>query len=210
MNERTGNGTAGGTAEALIAAGRRLFARDGYDGASVRAITAEAGANLGAITYHFGSKRELYDRVLASLVTPLAGRVQAMAAGPGTALERAGAVVRTVFGYLADNPDMPRLMMQELVLGGVPSPALGEPMGRVHGALQQLIREGQERGEVRSGDPAVLGVFIMSVPLHLTVVQVPLRHFAGVGLTGEAREQAIGYAESFVRSGLSAAGEREP
>jgi len=44
-----------GTPEALIAAGRALFTERGYDAASVRAITAAAGVNLGAITYHFGS-----------------------------------------------------------------------------------------------------------------------------------------------------------
>jgi AcrR family transcriptional regulator len=52
------------TAETLVETARAVFARYGYDGASVRAITAEAGANLAAITYHFGSKRELYDRVV--------------------------------------------------------------------------------------------------------------------------------------------------
>jgi AcrR family transcriptional regulator len=53
-----------GTAAALLEAGRVLFAERGYEGASVRAITAHACANLGAITYHFGSKRDLYDRVV--------------------------------------------------------------------------------------------------------------------------------------------------
>ena len=48
------------TPAALIHAARPIFATHGFDGASVRAITTAAGANLGAITYHFGSKRDLY------------------------------------------------------------------------------------------------------------------------------------------------------
>ncbi|HSG82026.1 MAG TPA: helix-turn-helix domain-containing protein, partial [Gemmatimonadota bacterium] len=54
------------TAEALLRAAHHLFARFGYDGTSVRAITREAGSNLGAVTYHFGSKEALYDSVLVA------------------------------------------------------------------------------------------------------------------------------------------------
>lgn len=197
-----------GTAETLIDAARRLFAAHGYEGTSVRAITAEAGANLGAITYHFGSKRELYDRVVGSIVSPLAERVEAVVRGSGPVLDRVEAVVRTYFRYLAENPDMPRLMMQELVLGGVPSAAVGGPLSRVHGALHGLIREGQATGEVRRGEAAVLAVFIVSVPVHLAVVQAPLRAFIGVDLErGAVRERTIEHAARFVRAGLSAAGE---
>src|SRR5687767_5796966 len=195
-----------GTADTLVDVARRLFAELGYEGTSVRAITAEAGANLGAITYHFGSKRELYDRVVGSVVAPLAERVEAVVRARGSVLDRVEAVVRTYFTYLAENPDMPRLMMQELVLGGVPSAAVGGPLSRVHGALRGLIAEGQASGEVRAGEAGVLAVFIISIPVHLAVVQVPLRAFTGVDLRqADARERAIGYASGFVRAGLAAA-----
>ena len=75
------------TASNLIAAGRRLFARHGYDGSSVRAITEDAGANLGAITYHFGSKRGLYDAVVATCLTPFADRVADIGGAPGAPIE---------------------------------------------------------------------------------------------------------------------------
>jgi AcrR family transcriptional regulator len=194
-----------GTADTLIEAARRLFAQHGYEGTSVRAITAEAGANLGAITYHFGSKRELYDRVVGSLVAPLAERVEVVVRGGGSVLDRAESVVRTYFRYLAENPDMPRLMMQELVLGGVPSAAVGGPLSRVHGALHGLVREGQAAGEVGGGEAALLAVFIISVPVHLALVQAPLRAFIGVDLqVGEQRDRAIEHAVRFVRAGLTA------
>jgi AcrR family transcriptional regulator len=198
-----------GTADTLIEAARRLFAQHGYEGTSVRAITTEAGANLGAITYHFGSKRELYDRVVGSVVAPLAERVEAVVRAGGSVLDRVEAVVRTYFAYLAENPDMPRLMMQELVLGGLPSAAVGGPLSRVHGALHGLVREGQTRGEVRGGAAALLAVFIISVPVHLALVQAPLRAFIGIDLQrGELRERAIDHATRFVRAGLSATAEK--
>jgi TetR/AcrR family transcriptional regulator len=193
------------TAAALLGVGRRLFAEHGYEGTSVRQLTAEAGVNLGAVTYHFGSKRELYDAVVGAVMSPLAERLESVVSAGGAVLDRVEQVVRTYFGYLAENPDMPKLMLQELALGGLPSMALGRPMSRAHGALTKLVREGQERGEIPAGDAPVMAVFMMSVPVHLAVVQGPLRTFAGVDVGGAAgRQRALELAAAFVRRGLSA------
>lgn len=72
----------------LIAAARALFSQRGFDGTSIRAITREAGTNLGAVTYHFGSKRELYGAVLEAGLRPLAMRVRDAAHSGGSALDR--------------------------------------------------------------------------------------------------------------------------
>ena len=191
------------TPDALVSAARAIFATHGYHGASVRAITAAAGANLGAITYHFGSKRELYDRVVGSVVEPLAERIERAVSGPGSVVERAGDVVETYFGYILENPDLPPLMLQELVLGGVPPDAVAVPMRRVHGALTRLVEEGQASGEVRAGPAQVMSIFILSVPVHLSIVRGAIAA-AGVALTDPSMwEQVITAARAFVESGLS-------
>ena len=48
------------TRQRLLDAGVRLFAEHGFKGVSVRDISAEAGTNIAAINYHFGSKQGLY------------------------------------------------------------------------------------------------------------------------------------------------------
>lgn len=196
-----------GTAAALLEAARDIFATHGYDGASVRAITTAAGANLGAITYHFGSKRELYDEVVGSIVAPLAERVERVVGSGGPVLSRAGAVVTTYFEYLRTNPDLPPLMMQEMVLSGVPPAAVAKPMKRVLAALSELIAEGQERGEVREGDVTILSIFILSVPVHLSMMKRALETLGGVDLGNEATfEAVVSSARQFVEAGLRAAG----
>lgn len=47
------------TKERILAAAERLYTERGVRGSSLRAITAEAGANVAAVNYHFGSKQEL-------------------------------------------------------------------------------------------------------------------------------------------------------
>lgn len=47
------------TRDLLLDTAERLFAEDGYAAVSVRKITQEAGVNVAAISYHFGSKDDL-------------------------------------------------------------------------------------------------------------------------------------------------------
>ena len=53
------------TKEALLDTAEALFSRDGYKETSLRSLTAEAGVNLAAVNYHFGSKKALLKAVFA-------------------------------------------------------------------------------------------------------------------------------------------------
>lgn len=52
------------TRERLLDVAERLFVQHGFEATSLRKITAEAGANLAAVNYHFGSKESLVQEVL--------------------------------------------------------------------------------------------------------------------------------------------------
>lgn len=49
------------TKELILDTAERLFAERGLDATSIRDITGAAGVNLGAITYHFGTKQKLIE-----------------------------------------------------------------------------------------------------------------------------------------------------
>ena len=73
------------TRRRLVEAGLEHFGRVGFEGANIRAIAAEAGANIAAINYHFGGKRGLYLAVaqqiveeITTLVGPLAQELAAL------------------------------------------------------------------------------------------------------------------------------------
>ena len=52
------------TARKILMCAERLFATKGYEAASIRDITTEAGVNLAPIHYHFGSKEKLLEELL--------------------------------------------------------------------------------------------------------------------------------------------------
>jgi AcrR family transcriptional regulator len=89
---RTTGGASGASSErtrtALLDAARRVVRDHGLAGATSRQITAEAGANLAAITYHFGSKDELVAEALFDeirrRVTPVLDALEA----PGDPAQR--------------------------------------------------------------------------------------------------------------------------
>jgi AcrR family transcriptional regulator len=55
----------------ILDAAERLFAQEGYDRTSLRAITGRAEVNLAAVNYHFGTKEALLEAVIERRLVPL-------------------------------------------------------------------------------------------------------------------------------------------
>ena len=59
------------TKERILDAAELLFVDHGFAATSLRMVTGDAGANLAAVNYHFGSKEQLIDAVLARRIEPI-------------------------------------------------------------------------------------------------------------------------------------------
>jgi AcrR family transcriptional regulator len=82
------------TKEQILDAAERLFSAYGFAGTSLRSVTKEAGVNLAAVHYHFGTKEDLLRAVLSRIVIPvnrerleMLERVEAAAGGEPPTLE---------------------------------------------------------------------------------------------------------------------------
>lgn len=106
------------TRQRLVEAASALFAERGYGGASVRDICNLARVNPGAVSYHFGGKRQLYRTALRQAAQRLA-RGGAPGSGDGpTQPPDLQAVVRRVFRRLGEDPIATRLLLRDLAEGG--------------------------------------------------------------------------------------------
>lgn len=188
----------------LLAAARRLFARRGFDGTSVRAVTREAGANLGAVTYHFGSKRALYGAVLEQGLRPISERVRAAAASEGTALERMLRVVEAYFAHFETHPDLPHLLLQEVAAGKKPPSVVIDIVRGLKQTIAGLQIEGMADGSVRPGDPTLTALSVVSQPIYLALVAPLLRAVGPMDLAdATTRRRALEHTCAFVRAGLA-------
>lgn len=57
----------GGTKERILLTALRLFARDGYEAASVSDIAGELGMTKGALYKHYRNKRDIFESILARM-----------------------------------------------------------------------------------------------------------------------------------------------
>jgi AcrR family transcriptional regulator len=133
-------------------------------------LTEEADANLGAVTYHFGSKEKLYQAVLEEVLAPFRTQVQMLREMPLSALRRVEYFIRGMFQHLRENPDMPRFMVQEIVLGDHPAHQILESIKVVAPILVEIIQEGQAEGSIRKGDPVLMALSTLSQPIYLSIM----------------------------------------
>lgn len=156
------------TRRALLRAGRRLFADRGYPRTTVRALTQEAKANLGAVTYHFESKRGLYEAVLEEVLSPLIDQLKEAVELPDPA-QAIRAFVEIYLRYLHNHEETPRLMLQELAAGSTPPAAVRRLVATVTGGIGGVIKRGQDAGVFRPGHPALMALSLVAQPIQLTL-----------------------------------------
>jgi AcrR family transcriptional regulator len=90
-----------GTREAILDAARSRFARSGYDGATIRAIAADAGVDPALVHHFYGTKEKLFVAAMHFPIVPS----EVLRDVVGSSRQRRGeAVVRTVLGIWDDPP----------------------------------------------------------------------------------------------------------
>ncbi|HUG95016.1 MAG TPA: TetR/AcrR family transcriptional regulator [Pleomorphomonadaceae bacterium] len=199
------------TPDVLIATARELFARHGYDGTSVRQIADQAGANLGAISYHFGSKEALYAAVVASVAGPLHTSVLAIADGPGAPLDRIAGIITAYFDHFADHPDMPKLVVQQIFTDRPLPPPLREAMAGILTAIASVLAAGQADGSIREGLPHLLALSTLAQPIYFNIVRRPLAAAGVLDLADPAMRRAvIDHVTRFAIAGLAAPSPESP
>lgn len=105
----------------IVAAARTVFSRAGLEGASMRAIAAEAGCTTGAIYPLFAGKEALYAAVLAESLDALGAAVRAAMAGR-TGAEAAGRGLAAFHDFYRARPD--DLSLGLYLFGGLRSAGL--------------------------------------------------------------------------------------
>ncbi len=196
------------TADSLVRAARQIFARQGFAGSSVRSITAAAGVNLGAITYHFGSKQALYNAVLSQTLAPFRERLAAAAATRGSALDRIERFLRAAFDHMAEHPDLPRLLLQQLATGQQLPLAVESTMRANIGVLAGLIRDGQLEGSITTGDPRLLAFSVGGQPVLLALLRDALSQAVALDQSDSGtRRSLVDSVVRFTQAGLANHGE---
>ena len=141
------------TKQRLVETAARLFSERGYDGVSIRDIAKTSGCNLGAVTYHFGSKEALFGDVMETRLAPLRENVRRIAEGDGDPEQKLRQLLLAFAVYVLHTEPALRAMMLESLSGGrrLPPSAIQGIRWR-NSMFARIVEEGVEQGIFRSCD----------------------------------------------------------
>ena len=88
----------------ILDAARKVFEAEGLEGASLRAIAAEAGYTPAALYFHFDSKEVIYGEVLKHSIGRTGEAVDRAVSRAATPAERLRAAAMAFFRFYAENP----------------------------------------------------------------------------------------------------------
>ncbi len=127
---------------AILEAAREVFAGEGVDGATVRAIAAQAGYSPGALYAYFPSKEDIQAELVANAFAELAGVLRGAGSGGLVALARA------YVDFFAERPDLFRLLMalRQSAGDGLGTATARQLNGRVIGALRHFAAAFEAQG----------------------------------------------------------------
>lgn len=115
LKYRTQRTSADATRERILAAALDLFSEHSFEGAATRLIAERAGVPQPLLTYHFGTKEDLWRAAVGSIFEDLARRLSERVTGlRGVDDETVARLVIADFvRFSAEHPQLHRVIMQE-------------------------------------------------------------------------------------------------
>jgi AcrR family transcriptional regulator len=137
----------------VLAAARRLFSEQGYEGATIRDIAAAAGMSTGAVFANFTDKSDLFREIM---ITDMAALAEAMREAGARGADVEDSLVRMfAAGYAFYRTQLP-LARAAFSVGwsNEDGPALraAPPVQALRALIAGQLNEAVERGELRADD----------------------------------------------------------
>jgi len=134
------------TRDALLAAGRRIFARDGYQSAGIETISRAARVTRGAFYHHFEDKKALFDAVVVQMQSEAVASVNEKSRRERKIWDRMFAGIDAYLDVCLE-PAYRRIVIQEApaVLGSKRFQEIEEhyPMALLLASMNALKRDGE-------------------------------------------------------------------
>lgn len=143
--------------DAILAAARTVFLRDGYKETRMADVAAEAGIAVGTLYLYFPGKDDLVQALVDGFFQRLTVALQPLIADPA-ALPPVAAVTRAAFAVALENRDLFRLRV-----GLIPGRPGAGPRQRFTQELAAVLAVWMARGLVRLYDPLVLADLLVGL-----------------------------------------------
>ena len=135
-------------------AAEEVYVEKGLQGVSARAIAKRAGVSPGTLYLHFENLEDLMRSLWTEPVARANERLERIAKSRRDPLRRIRALLEAYVAFARENPMVYRRVILFVRPETQPSPER-RPLSEfpIHALLCEAIREGQERGQIRAGNP---------------------------------------------------------
>lgn len=153
--------------EQILRAAANVFARKGLADATISDIAARAGVSHGLLYRHFASKEEVFAAVVDQAYSEAVRLAQFALAQPGTPWEHICWITTQIFPGepLGKRPDYFFVVLHALTYEGVPEQVREQAAKQgdiIYNVIHQFILDGQQVGQVASGNPDQLTTLYLS------------------------------------------------
>jgi len=98
----------------ILAAATKIFAKEGYDNASVDEISLQANVAKGTFYYHFKSKEDLFISLISAGTDKLSDQMTDAADKQLNPIDKVGVIVESQYKFFNDNNDLCRVLLSEI------------------------------------------------------------------------------------------------
>jgi TetR/AcrR family transcriptional regulator, fatty acid metabolism regulator protein len=156
---------------AILHAAVRVFADKGYQGCRIADVARAAHVAYGLVYHYFRNKDELLESVFAEQWAILINAIQAIDEGPGTAADKLAGIYGFVFDVYRTAPAAVRVLILEVTRTphALRAGSTRETFEEAVQLVADVVRQGQQRGELRGDLDPVLAATAILGALELAV-----------------------------------------
>jgi len=114
----------------ILDAATQAFFSAGYDRTTIRAVAAAAGVDAGLVMHYFGTKQELYQRVIEAAPVPEVS---------GTPAEAAGQILDGIASRLVSEPAASLALLRSMLTNPEAASAASDGIARYQAQIAQAI-----------------------------------------------------------------------
>lgn len=193
----------------LLVAAKKIFAKKGYDGTSIKDLVTEAGGvNVSSISYHFGGKEGLYRACLENFGNAKLSMASKLLQSPKS-LDELRFKLRLfseemIEGYIED-PDLTTILHRDAEMENLLTEDIfRKTFLRVFEMLFNFLKAAQKAKIINSSlNPQSMAKLFFGMLLHLTRTDLLNKKYFGVGLESvKYRQEMIDHILTIFLSGV--------
>ncbi len=181
----------------ILLAAKKLFAKQGFEGTTVRQICEEAGVNLALVSYHFGGKEKMFYAIFDEFfrTKELIGQIETIQ-NPAEGIKT---LIREIILFRENDPELAAILQNEMTLQSQRSMGIRTYTYPLWLALRDMLAKGREQGIFSFHSLDYTLIFVMG-----TIIFSNCREFFKPLFAegNRSKEDAVRDTTSFVLKGL--------